>query len=91
MGARKLTRWQKASALVPMAILVGAWGAALNSSSFATASDGSGGGAVPDVPTSAFDQPASVQETPGGVDARAGLNMGCWRQNRKPRRVAGVV
>ena len=74
MGARKLTRWQKASALVPMAILVGAWGAALNSSSFATASDGSGGGAVPDVPTSAFDQPASVQETPGGVDARAGLN-----------------
>ncbi|GAA3524170.1 hypothetical protein GCM10022234_20890 [Aeromicrobium panaciterrae] len=74
MGARKLTRWQKASALVPMAILVGAWGAALNSSSFATASDGTGGGAVPDVPGTAFEQPASVQPTPGGIDPRAGLN-----------------
>lgn len=73
MGARKLTRWQKASALVPMAILVGAWGAALNSSSFATASDGKGGGAVPDVPSAAFEQPASVQSTPGGIDQRAGL------------------
>ncbi|MEO6604139.1 MAG: lytic murein transglycosylase [Aeromicrobium sp.] len=73
MGARKLTRWQKASALVPMAILVGAWGAALNSSSFATASDGTGGGDVPDVPSAAFEQPASVQSTPGGIDQRAGL------------------
>ncbi len=74
MGARKLTRWQKASALVPMAVLVGAWGAALTNSTFATASDGSGGGAVPDVPSTAFDQPASVQETPGGIDPRAGLD-----------------
>ncbi len=74
MGARKLTRWQKASALVPMAVLVGAWGAALTNSTFATASDGSGGGAVPDVPSTAFDQPASVNETPGGIDPRAGLD-----------------
>ena len=73
MGARKLTRWQKASALVPMAVLVGAWGAALTNSSFATASDGSGGGAVPDVPATAFEQPASVQPTPGGIDQRAGV------------------
>lgn len=73
MGARQLTRWQKASALVPMAILVGAWGAALTQSSFATASDGSGGGDVPDVPTTAFQDPASVQPTPGGIDERAGL------------------
>jgi hypothetical protein len=74
MGARKLTRWQKASALVPMAVLVGAWGAALTNSSFATASDGTGGGAIPNVPTSAFDQPASVQATPGGIDQRAGVD-----------------
>ncbi|MDX6277635.1 MAG: hypothetical protein QOJ72_1763, partial [Nocardioidaceae bacterium] len=74
MGARKLTRWQKASALVPMAVLVGAWGAALTNSSFATASDGTGGGAVPNVPTSAFDQPASVQATPGGIDQHAGID-----------------
>ena len=73
MGARKLTRWQKASALVPMAVLVGAWGAALTNSSFATASDGSGGGAVPDVPATAFEQPASVQPTPDGIDPRAGV------------------
>ncbi len=73
MGARKLTRWQKASALVPMAVLVGAWGAALTNSTFATASDGSGGGAVPDVPSTAFEQPASVQPTPGGIDERAGM------------------
>jgi hypothetical protein len=74
MGARKLTRWQKASALVPMAVLVGAWGAALTNSSFATASDGTGGGAIPNVPANAFDQPASVQATPGGIDERAGAD-----------------
>ena len=74
MGVRKLTRWQKASALVPMAVLVGAWGAALTNSSFATASDGTGGGAIPDVPATALDQPASVQTTPGGIDQRAGAD-----------------
>ena len=31
MGMQRLTRWQKASALAPMAILVGVWGAALSS------------------------------------------------------------
>jgi len=72
MAARKLTRWQKASALVPMAVLVGAWGAALTNSSFATASDDIGG-AIPVVPGTAFEQPASVQPTPDGIDPRAGL------------------
>lgn len=76
MGARKLTRWQKAGALVPMAVLVGAWGAALGNSGLATASDGISDSDVPDVPATAFEQPASVQAVPAGVpqgvDAKAG-------------------
>jgi membrane-bound lytic murein transglycosylase B len=72
MGARKLTRWQKAGALVPMAVLVVAWGAALGNSGLATASDGIAKADIPDVPATAFEQPASVQQTPGGVDQKAG-------------------
>jgi len=72
MGARTLTRWQKAAALVPMAVLVGAWGAALGNSGLATASDGISESDIPDVPATAFEQPASVQQTPGGFDEKAG-------------------
>jgi membrane-bound lytic murein transglycosylase B len=72
MGARKLTRWQKAGALVPMAVLVGAWGAALGNSGLATASDGVSASDIPDVPATAFEQPASVQQAPSGVDQKAG-------------------
>ncbi|MET1061466.1 MAG: lytic murein transglycosylase, partial [Aeromicrobium sp.] len=72
MGARKLTRWQKASALVPMAVLVGAWGAALGNQGLATASGGIDEADIPAVPTTAIEQPASVQETPLGVDPKAG-------------------
>lgn len=72
MGAHKLTRWQKASALVPMAVLVGAWGAALGNSGLATASESISESEIPDVPATAFEQPASVQQAPGGVDAKAG-------------------
>ena len=75
MGMHKLTRWQKASALVPMAILVGAWGAALTSTGLASAADSAGDPGVPDVPTTAFDQPASVQSgNPSGIDDRAGAS-----------------
>ena len=74
MGARKLTRWQKASALVPMAVLVGAWGAALTRADLATASGDSTGSAIPAVPATAFEDPASVQPTPAGIDQRAGLD-----------------
>lgn len=75
MGVHKLTRWQKASALVPMAILVGAWGAALTSTGLATAADSAVDPGVPDVPTTAFDQPASVQAVnPSGIDDRAGAS-----------------
>ena len=75
MAAHKLTRWQKASAIVPMAVLVGAWGAALTNSALATASSDSLNSAVPDVPTNPFDQPASVQTstTPAGIDSKAGI------------------
>ena len=72
MGARKLTRWQKAGALVPMAVLVGAWGAALGNSGLATASDDVSAADIPDVPATAFEQPASVQQAPSGVDQKAG-------------------
>lgn len=78
MGAHKLTRWQKASALVPMAVLVGAWGAALTNTGLANAATGVSSPGIPDVPTTAFEQPASVQAGPGadgpGVDAKAGAD-----------------
>ncbi|WP_162891050.1 lytic transglycosylase domain-containing protein [Aeromicrobium sp. A1-2] len=73
MGARKLTRWQKASALVPMAVLVGAWGAALSNAQLATAAGDSSTSDIPAVPATAFEQPASVQPTPAGIDEKAGL------------------
>ncbi|MCW2841395.1 MAG: hypothetical protein JWR55_2878 [Aeromicrobium sp.] len=77
MGARKLTRWQKAGALVPMAVLVGAWGAALGNSGLATAESNDDGTEIPDVPATAFEQPASVQQTPSGIpsgiDQKAGI------------------
>ena len=72
MRAHTLSRWQKASALVPMAILVGAWGAALTNTVLANAADSPGDPGVPDVPTTAFDQPASIQSAnPAGIDDRA--------------------
>lgn len=71
MRARKLTRWQKASALVPMTVLVGAWGVALTNTSLASA-DGNDAVAIPTVPSTPFDQPASVQDAPAGIDPRAG-------------------
>ena len=72
MRSGKLTRWQKAGALVPMALLVGAWGVALANSGLASATDGDGPSDVPSVPSTAFDDPASVQEAPAGIDPRAG-------------------
>ena len=75
MARRSLTRWQKASALVPMAVLVAAWGAALTNTGLANASDEAAAGVVPDVPGAAFDEPASVQKAPSGIDPRGGSNM----------------
>ncbi|MDO9379308.1 MAG: lytic transglycosylase domain-containing protein [Nocardioidaceae bacterium] len=77
MAGRRLTRWQKASAVVPVALIVGAWGAAIAGPQVTSASssqDGSDPG-VPEVPSTPFEQPASIQApntTPPGVDPRAG-------------------
>ncbi len=70
--ARQLSRLQKASVLVPMAVLVGAWGAVVTNSGLATAAGGSD--VVPDVASNPFDQPATVQGTQGGIDPRAGAD-----------------
>lgn len=75
MARRSLSRWHKAGALVPMAVLVAAWGAALTNTGLATAADSTEAVAIPEVPTNAFDQPASVQEAPAGIDAQAGSAM----------------
>ena len=70
--ARQLSPLRKAGVLVPMAILVGAWGAVVTNSGLATASGGSD--AIPEVASNPFDEPATVQGTPGGIDRRAGAD-----------------
>ena len=73
MGMQKPTRWQKASALTPMALLVGVWGAALSGTGLANVTNSGDDPGLPDVPTTAVDQPASVQSVnPAGIDDRAG-------------------
>jgi hypothetical protein len=57
-----------------MAVLVGAWGAAVTNSGLAGAVGGADADAIPDVPSQAFDQPATVQKSPGGIDPRAGAD-----------------
>ena len=69
--ARQLSRLQKAGVLLPMAVLVGAWGAVVTSSGLATAR-GSDADVIP--PSNAFDQPATVQGPPDGIDPRAGAD-----------------
>jgi len=64
---KRLTRWQKASALVPLALLSGAWTTSLTVTSSASA-DGNHG-KLPDgtnVPTKAIKAPASVSN-PGEI------------------------
>ncbi|MDR7361711.1 lytic murein transglycosylase [Nocardioides marmoribigeumensis] len=63
-----MTRWQKATALVPLALLSGAWTASLAVSS-ATADDGEASAKLPDgstVPSKAIEDPASVS-APGQI------------------------
>ncbi|HUQ00098.1 MAG TPA: hypothetical protein VM093_06525, partial [Aeromicrobium sp.] len=69
---KKLTRLQKAGALVPMGVLVGAWGIAVGNSGLATALGGSSA-SIPEVPALALEQPATVQRTLAGVDPQAGV------------------
>src|SRR5689334_15162181 len=70
---KKLSPLQKAGALVPMAILVGAWGVAVGNSGLATALGGGTSAAMPEVPATALEQPATVTRTVGGLDAQAGV------------------
>ncbi|MEH3033389.1 MAG: lytic transglycosylase domain-containing protein [Aeromicrobium erythreum] len=72
MAARTLSRWQKAGALAPMTVLVVAWGAALTNSGLATADERGAGATDVEVPSSAIERPASVQDTPAGIDGKAG-------------------
>ncbi|WP_148574009.1 lytic transglycosylase domain-containing protein [Nocardioides caldifontis] len=68
MTTTRLTTWQKATALVPLAVLSGAWTASLAVTS-ATADDSRGGGQLPDgttVPSEAIEDPASVA-APGEI------------------------
>jgi len=60
--SKKLTRLQKAGALVSMAVLVGAWGVAVGNAGLASAINGSSA-TVPEVPAMALEQPATVQRT----------------------------
>jgi len=74
-----LSRWQKAGAAIPVALLVGAWTAAItNPAGLASTSNDQQqtDPGVPEVPTTAFGQPASVQAkgaSPTGIDRKAGL------------------
>ena len=67
MSHKRLTRWQKASALVPLALLSGAWTTSLTVTSATTAD--AKDGKLPDgttVPTQAIKAPASVS-SPGEI------------------------
>jgi len=68
---RPLRRWQKATAIVPLVLLAGAWTSSLTGPSLAVASGGVGDPGVPAVPTTAFEQPASVS-VPNSASAYQG-------------------
>ncbi len=81
MSHKRLTTWQKATALVPLALLSGAWTTSLAATSSASASPEQGTTTLPDgttVPNQALDTPASMSQ-PGsvapGIPAGAGDSM----------------
>ncbi len=57
--AYRTARWQKVTALLPLALLAGAWTVSLSSAPTAVADLGDNDPGVPAVPTTAFDSPAS--------------------------------
>src|SRR5690349_3032997 len=69
--SKRLTRLQKSGALVPMALLVTAWGVAVGNSGLAGAIGGVQA-TIPEVPASALEQPAAVSRIAGGLDPQAG-------------------
>jgi len=63
MTRKSLSRWQKATALLPLALLSGAWTTSLTLTGTATAEQSQSGGKLPDgttVPDKAIEAPASV-------------------------------
>jgi hypothetical protein len=72
-------RWQKATAVVPLALLAAAWTASLGHPTTATADSAVDGPAVPVVPTTPFDQPANYTDPsqlidPGSAGVRPALD-----------------
>jgi uncharacterized membrane protein YgcG len=67
VAVQRIPRWQKFGALLPMSMLAMAWGISLTNSGLATAVDADGANHVPDVPLTAFEQPASVEPVPPGI------------------------
>ncbi len=69
MAQKRLTTWQKATALVPLALLSGAWTTSLAASSSASATSPGSGQSLPDgstVPDEAIEAPATVAR-PGSI------------------------
>ncbi|MGH3505344.1 MAG: lytic transglycosylase domain-containing protein, partial [Nocardioidaceae bacterium] len=64
---RGAPRWQRATAVLPMALLAAAWTASLNTASVAVADSNPVDPGVPSVPATALDQPASYT-TPPALD-----------------------
>ncbi|MEJ7689844.1 MAG: lytic transglycosylase domain-containing protein [Nocardioidaceae bacterium] len=62
--SKDITRWHKATALVPLALLVGAWSVSLGAPNTATADAPIKEAGVPAVPATSFDQPASYTVPP---------------------------
>jgi Transglycosylase SLT domain len=77
-GRSRLPGWQKAAAIVPLALLTASLTSAVGNSSGDSSSDGPRPSVSPDipvVPTTPFEMPASVQlpdSLPSGVDPHAG-------------------
>ncbi len=67
---RTLPRWQRAAAVIPAGLLIGATAVAVAGPGLATAD--SEYGAIPEVPDTPFESPASVEKAPAGIDPKAG-------------------
>lgn len=82
MTHKRMKPWQKATALVPLALLSGAWTTSIAATSTATAAGDEPRQVLPDgtfVPTEAIENPASVS-LPAAIDADGALPSGTATQ-----------
>ncbi|MDP3967333.1 MAG: lytic transglycosylase domain-containing protein [Nocardioides sp.] len=82
MAHKRMKPWQKATALVPLALLSGAWTTSIAATSTATAAGDEPRQVLPDgtfVPTEAIENPASVS-LPAAIDADGALPSGTATQ-----------